>query len=129
MFYTVMGNILKSNEIITEIEVPTPKPGTKQQYLKFRLRKAIDFAISSVASMITMEAGLVGDARIVLGGVAPTPYRALAAEEAIKGRVITENLAEISAKAALNEAIPLSMNAYKLPITKTLVKRVMIASQ
>jgi xanthine dehydrogenase YagS FAD-binding subunit len=125
-FYTPLGNILNPNELITEIQVPTIKPGTKQRYLKFRLRKAIDPAISSVAAAITAEAGIVMDARIVLGGVAPMPYRAFAAEEVIRGKVITENLAEISAKAAMNEAAPLSGNAYKVPITKALIKRALL---
>lgn len=126
-FYTPLGNILKPNEIITEIQVPTARFGTKQQYLKFRLRKTIDFAISSVAAVITIEGGVVSQARIALGGVAPTPYRAISAEEALKGKVITESIAETSAMAALSEAVPLSQNAYKMPITKSLVKRAILA--
>jgi len=124
--YTVLGNILEPDEILTEVQVPTPKPGTKQQYLKFRLRKAIDFAISSVAAAITTEAGVVSDAKIVLGGVAPTPYRVTSIEDTIKGETITESLAETLAKAAVAEATPLSMNAYKVPITKALVKRAIV---
>lgn len=126
-FYTSLGNILKPNEIITEIQVPTLRSGSKQRYLKFRLRKAIDFAISSVASVITIEGGVVSQARITLGGVAPTPYRALSAEETLKGKVITESLAATAAKAALSEATPLSQNAYKVPITESLVKRAILA--
>ena len=125
-FYTPWGNILKPNELVTEIQVPAIMPSTKQRYLKFRLRKAIDPAVSSVAAAITTEAGVVIDARIVLGGVAPMPYRALGAEEAIKGKVITELVAEMSAKAALSEAVPLSMNTYKITITETLIKRALL---
>ncbi|MFC1915400.1 FAD binding domain-containing protein [Chloroflexota bacterium] len=125
-FYTGMGNTLDPDEIITEINVPTLKPGTRQQFLKFRLRKTIDFAISSVAAAITTEAGVVSEARILLGGVATTPYRARAAEETIKGKVITESVAEIAAKAAVSEAAPLSKNAYKLSITRALVKRAIV---
>lgn len=127
-FYTPLGNILKPNEIITEIRVPTPKPGTRQRYLKFRLRKTIDFAISSIAAAINTNYGVVSNARIVLGGVAPIPYRAYRAEEVIKGKEITDSLAEKAAKAAVSEAKPLSMNAYKVPITKSLVKRAIMAS-
>jgi len=125
-FYTVLGNILKPNEIITEIQIPTPKPDTKQRYLKFRLRKTIDFAISSVAAAITTENGVVTNARIMLGGVAPIPYRALRAEETVKGRVVTQSLAGTAAKAAVSGAVPLSLNAYKVPITETLVKRAIL---
>jgi len=63
--------------------------------------------------------------RVVLGGVAPIPYRALRAEDALKGKVITESVAEISAMIGVSEAVPLSMNAYKVPITEALVKRAM----
>ncbi len=125
-FYTAMGNILKPDEIITEVQVPTPRRNTKQRYLKFRLRKAIDFAISSAAAAITMEAGVVANARIVLGGVAPTPYRAIAAEKILTGNMITENIGELSAEASVDTALPLSMNAYKVPITKSLVQTVIL---
>lgn len=125
-FYTVGGNILKPDEIITEIQVPTPGSETKQRYLKFRLRKIIDFAIVSAAAVITTEAERVTNARIVLGGVAPIPYRAIAAEEVLKGERITEDAAEMSAKLATCDAAPLNANAYKLPIAKTLVKRAIL---
>jgi xanthine dehydrogenase YagS FAD-binding subunit len=125
-FYTPLGNILKPNELITEIQVPAIKPETKQRYLKFRLRKAIDPPLSSVAAAVTVEAGVVVDARIVLGAVAPIPYRAFAAEEVIRGKAMTENLAEVSAKAAMSEAAPLSGNAYKVPITQALIRRALL---
>lgn len=122
-FYLPMGNILKPDEIITEIQVPEPMSSSKQRYLKFRLRKAIDFAISSVAAVTTTEAGIVTNARIVLGGVSPAPYRATLAEEVLKGEILTEDVVEAAARKSVIEAIPLSKNAYKLPITKALVKR------
>lgn len=125
-FYTPLGNILELEGMITEIQIPAPRPGTKQRYLKFRLRKAIDFAISSVAVAITLQLGAVADARIVLGGVASTPYRAFAAEEALKGTGITESAAETSAKAAVSEAVPLSGNAHKISIARALVKRAIV---
>jgi xanthine dehydrogenase YagS FAD-binding subunit len=125
-FYTVLGNIMKPNEMITEIRIPTLQPDTKQRYLKFRLRKAIDFALSSVATAITIKAGVVSNIRIVFGGVAPIPYRALKAEETIKGKVITESLAETAVKGALIEATPLSKNAYKMVIMESLAKRAIV---
>lgn len=122
-FYTTLGTVLKPEEMIVEVQVPTPRPGTKGSYLKFRLRKAIDFAIVSTAAAITMEAGIVRDARIILGGVAPTPYRAKEAEEALDGETVTEAVAVAAAAASVAKAVPLSKNAYKLPIAKALVKR------
>ena len=125
-FDPLAGTILDVDEMVTEVEVPSPAAGTRSTYLKFGLRKAIDFAIVSVASAFTLEGGTCRKARIVLGGVAPTPYRAVAAEEALKGKTITENVAEIATKAAVAEAKPLSMNSYKLPITEALVKKAII---
>jgi len=122
-FYVPPGTILKPNELITEIQLPTPRPGARQQYLKFGVRKTIDPALSSVALVITTDAGKVADARIVLGGVAPAPYRSTEAEAVIRGRAITEGLAEAAAEAAVSRATPLAMNAYKIPLTKALVRR------
>ena len=125
-FYTAFGNVLEPNEVITAIQVPKVKSGVKQRFLKFRLRKTIDFAIISVAVVITMNNNIVSDARIVLGGVSPEPYRAVKAEEVIIGKPITESSAAKAAEASVSDAMPLSKNGYKIPITKSLVKRALL---
>jgi xanthine dehydrogenase YagS FAD-binding subunit len=125
-FYSPLGNTLRLGEMITEIHVPAPKPSTSQQYLKFRERKAVDFAITSVAAMVTSEDAVVTNARIVLGGVTSVPFRALKAEEMLRGEVITESLAEKAGMLALSEARPLSKNTYKIPISKALVARAIL---
>jgi len=122
-----LENDLDADEIITEVQVPEPASGTKQSFQRFAYRKAFDFAISSVAAAITSEAGNVTDASIVLGGVAPTPYRAADAEDALMGKAITESSAEEAGAAAVKDAEALSENAYKIQITKTLVKRAVLA--
>ncbi|MDP2931546.1 MAG: xanthine dehydrogenase family protein subunit M [Chloroflexota bacterium] len=124
--YTPIGNTLKANELITGIEIPLPAPETKQSFLKFRIRKAIDPAIVSVAAAVTVHDGLITDARIALGGVAPTPYRSLAAEDALKGSMLTAESAQAAAAATVRQAAPLSMNDYKLAIARALVKRAII---
>ncbi len=63
----------------------------------------------------------------MLGGVAPVPYRATAAEKATKGKAINETLAEMAGAAALKEVVPLTNNKHKIQIAKTLVKRAMLA--
>jgi xanthine dehydrogenase YagS FAD-binding subunit len=125
-FYTPLGNTLRSNEFITEIQIPAVRPETRQRFLKFAVRKTIDFAISSVAAVITVAADKVVNARIVCGGIAPTPHRAIEAEEILKGRILTDRLAASAAKSALTKAKPLSKNAYKLPITRTILKRAIL---
>lgn len=123
-FYTPLGNMLTPGEVITAIYIPKPSPVARQTFLKFTLRKPIDFAIVSVASIITLDQGLCTDARIVLGAVAPTPVRALKAEEFLKGKELSEETAAEAAELALAGAKPLSKNVYKLEIAKTLLKRV-----
>jgi xanthine dehydrogenase YagS FAD-binding subunit len=125
-FFEVMGNILNDDEIITEIRIPMPKPETKQVFIKFALRPTIDFAIVSVAVAIIFQAGKVSDARIVLGAVAPVPYRATGAENVLKGKIISEPVAETAAVAAVKDAVPLSDNKYKIQIARTLVKRAIL---
>lgn len=127
-FYKVMGNALNPDEIVKEIRVPRPPEGARQTFLKFRLRKAIDFAVVSVASVITTVGGVCTDVRIVLGAVAPMPVRATRAEEALKGKTVHAETAEEAALAAVKGAKPLAMNAYKVQITKALVKRTILNS-
>ena len=120
------STVLDPDELVTEIRIPKPRDGARQSYLKFTLRKPIDFAIVSVASVITVEKGVCVDARIVLGAVAPAPVRAKAAEEAIIGRPMDEHRAAEAAEQAVAGAQPLSMNAYKVEIAKALVKRALL---
>lgn len=114
---------LEPYELIREIQIPRPPKGARQSYAKFTLRKPVDFAVVSVASLITVEKGFCSDARIVLGAVAPAPFRAKAAEAAIKGTSVNEEAAANAAKLALADARPLGMNAHKVQIGRTLVKR------
>ncbi len=125
-FYTSMGTNLKAGELITSICVPRPGLSSKQRFLKFRERKTIDFALSSVAVVINSENGVVTKARIVLGGIAPVPYRAVEAEQVITGKKVSEGLAETTAKAAVNKAKPLRDNTYKVTLTRALVKRALL---
>lgn len=118
--------VLEPDELIREIEVPKPPIGARQTYEKFTLRKPIDFAVVSVASILTVDNGVCKDARIVLGAVAPEPVRARKAEEVIKGRTLDDAIAAEAATRALADANPLKMNGYKVEIAKTLVKRAVL---
>jgi xanthine dehydrogenase YagS FAD-binding subunit len=122
-FYHPLGNGLNMGEMIKEVEIPVLKGPIHQSFLKFTLRRPIDFAIVSVATMIAMSDGICRDARIVLGGVAPGPVRAKAAEEVVTGKTIDEPVASQAADAALAGSRPLSKNGYKIEIARTLVKR------
>ena len=120
------SNILEADELIKEIVIPKPAAGSVQRYEKFTLRKPIDFAIVSVASVVTINKGICKDARIVLGAVAPEPLRVRRAEEFLKGQSIDDATAGKAGKMALEGAVILNQNAYKIQIAKTLVKRTLL---
>lgn len=128
-FHTIAGTILEPDEILTEIQVPTPAEGTTSSYTKWGFRKALDFAIVSVACVITKQGKVCKDARIVLGGVAPIPWKATAAEKALVGKAISESSAKASATAALADVKPLKYNKYKVPVARTIVKRAILANR
>ena len=122
-FFNPMGNRLGTDEMVKEVEIPIRTMGSHQIFVKFTLRKSIDFAIVSVATVMTVEENICIDARVVLGAIAPGPVRAEAAEKALIGQTINTDIAAKAAEAALAGAKPLSRNAYKVEIAKTLVKR------
>jgi NADPH-dependent glutamate synthase beta subunit-like oxidoreductase/CO/xanthine dehydrogenase FAD-binding subunit len=122
------STILDQDELVVGIKIPAPKPASRQAFLKFRLRNSIDFPIVAVAVMIDMEAGEVAEARIALGAVAPIPVRAGGAEEFLRGKEISEEVAEKAAAIAVEDAIPLAENGYKAQIVKALVRRALLAA-
>jgi xanthine dehydrogenase YagS FAD-binding subunit len=116
------STVLAVDEIVTEIQIPSPPTGSKSAFLKFALRKSIDFPIVNCAVWVGG-----GAARICLNAVAPTPYRATQAEETIAGKTINEANAEAAGEAAVSAAKPLPATKYKAQIAKTLVKRTLLA--
>ena len=120
-------NILLANEILTAIEVPNAPSGSRAVYVKEMVRETWDFALCSVAAMLTLNGDLVVDARIVLGGVAPFPYRAAKAEAALRGKRLDEASAAAAGDAAVDGARPLARNAYKVPLTRAVVKRALLS--
>jgi NADPH-dependent glutamate synthase beta subunit-like oxidoreductase/CO/xanthine dehydrogenase FAD-binding subunit len=123
------STVLDADEMITEIRVPKIADGARQEYLKFTLRKPIDFAIVGVAAVISTRNGKCTDARLALGAVGPAPFRASAAEKSLTGKALTEEAAEAAAKAAVEGALPLSKNGYKVQVTRALVKRAILGER
>ncbi|RFZ76378.1 hypothetical protein DS742_23970 [Lacrimispora amygdalina] len=117
---------LNHDEIVTEIQMPSPNSGTKQNFIKFAQRPTIDFPVVNVATSITIEGDKVSDVRIVLNAVAPVPKRAIGVEEALKGKIISESVVETAVAAIANCAVPLKDNKYKVQIAKTLIKRAIL---
>ena len=121
-------NVLKPGEIVTEIFVPEPKSGSKGFYYKVRERQAWDHAIVSIATVVQSSGGTVRDARVVLGGVAPIPWRAPKAEAFLRGKKLDEPTAEKAGEIAVEGAQPLKDNGYKVGMAKALVQRGLLAS-
>jgi xanthine dehydrogenase YagS FAD-binding subunit len=117
-------NVLKNDELITHIQVPPSRFAANSTYLKFKERESLDFALSAVAAAVELDSNKkVLQARIVLGGVAPTPWQVPQAEEFLKGKSLDNAVLAEAAKKALAGAKPLEKNAYKIPLTETLVRR------
>ncbi|MBI2952701.1 MAG: FAD binding domain-containing protein [Chloroflexi bacterium] len=126
-FFKTLGNVLKPDEMVTEIQIPRPADGNRQRFIKLTLRKPIDFAVVSVASIMMVENGICRGARIALGAIAPTPIRATKAEQEIVGKPIDAQTAAAAADVAVAAAKPLSMNGYKAVQARALVQRAILA--
>ena len=116
------STVLDADEIVTEIQVPTPAAGVKSAFVKFAIRTSIDFPVVNCAAAISST-----DARICLNAVYNLPYRATKAEDAIKGKTIDVANAEAAGAAAAQGSIALSMNKYKIQIAKAMVKKTILA--
>ena len=117
------STVLDTDELVTEIQVPPPKPGTRQSFLKFRIRNSLDFPVVSLATVLSMNSDKIKDARIVLGAVAPIPLRIREAEDFLRGKPPGEEVAEAAGDVAVKSAIPLAKNKYKLQIIKALISK------
>lgn len=123
------STVLDPGEILTAVEVPKPPAGSRQAFQKLSTRGAIDFAQVSVAVHLQLDGDVVREARIVLGGVAPVPWRSPAAEQALLDAPITPERAALAGEAAIREAHPLEDNRYVTRLVATLVKRTVLATQ
>ncbi len=121
-------NILQPGEIVTEIQVPHPTAGSKGFYHKVRERQAWDHAIVSVSTVVQAKGGICQDARVVLGGVAPIPWRAAKAETFLRGKKVDESVAQRVGEIALEGARPMKDNVYKVGLAKSLIQRALLAS-
>ena len=120
-------NVLKPDELLVEVFIPTPAPGTKQAWTKLKNRQVYDFAVVAVAAAFTVENDTWKDGRIVLGGVAPVPYRATVVENQLKGKNIKSSIQQAAA-AIRTVARPMSMNAYKVDLAQNMLERTILAA-
>jgi xanthine dehydrogenase YagS FAD-binding subunit len=120
-------NVLRPDQVVISLRTGLDTPSEwRSTYLKFQERDGFDFALSAVALSLRVQNGAITDARIVLGGVAPRPWRCREAEQLLLGSMEAASLAKrgaAAADAALLGAEPLEHNAYKVPLTKGLLQR------
>lgn len=115
-------NVLAPNELLTHAILPAPG-NIKSGHYEVRYRAAHDWPIAFATVLLTMNGSIVQSARVVMGAVAPIPWRSQPAEQALAGKTISDETATAAAEAALKDATPLSQNAYKIQVAKTAVKR------
>lgn len=116
-------NALAPGELLAEVRVPEPAPGTRSAYVKARVDPSWDYALASAAVTLVVREDVVQDARMVLGGVAPRPYRAREAEGLLRGAAINLGLVQAVADAAVEAARPLRHNSYKVDLARTVVRQ------
>jgi xanthine dehydrogenase YagS FAD-binding subunit len=116
---------LKPNEIVTEI-VLSPAGGRKVAHYEVRQKAAFDWPLAVAAVAIQLNGQSVQSARVVLGHVAPIPWRSTEAESALTGKSLNEESAQTAAQAALAGAKPLSQNAYKVQLARVALKRAIL---
>jgi xanthine dehydrogenase YagS FAD-binding subunit len=119
-------NALAADEVLASVQIPAPNAGTRSAYHKVMDREAWTHAVVSAAVVLEMDKDVCRTARIVLGGVAPIPWRVPDAERMLAGQKVTTDLATRVAEAALAGATPLAKNAYKVPLAKTVVARTVL---
>lgn len=121
-------NSLKPGEVIVEVTVPAPAAGTRSTYIEAREKQSFDWPLVSVAAVMVTASGTrtIRDARVVMGAVAPIPWRSPQAEAALRGAPLDVARAKAAAEAALKDAQPMSDNAYKVTVAKVMVRRAIL---
>lgn len=128
------ANLLGSDEILKEIQIPTTPKNTYSVFLKDAPREVVDFAIVNMAMCITFKGndGVCENARIAAGGVSSGPVRSIKAEDVLKGQKITDALADVVADLVVKDAAPISpiwvSPSQRRQTLRTFVKRQLMAA-
>lgn len=114
---------LQPGDLLTAIRIPNTFAGKAHYFEKVRDRQVWDFALVNIAASFNMSGSSIGEARLVVNGVSATPYRLNAVEAFLRGKSRDKATADTAADMAVEGAVPLQHNAYKVPLMKALVKR------
>jgi xanthine dehydrogenase YagS FAD-binding subunit len=110
--------VLRPGELITRIDVPVSPLAAGSRYLKLRDRTTFEFAVVSVAALVRLQGGVVREAGLAFGGIAPRPWRPAAVERALLGRPLNANTIGAAAEALVRDARPREHNAFKVPLVQ-----------
>jgi xanthine dehydrogenase YagS FAD-binding subunit len=116
---------IEPNEILTEIIVPRQR-GARSAYYEVKQRECLDWPLTGAAVVLHMNGSTISRARVVLSQVAPVPWVSPEAEHELEGKTVSEDVADAAGKAAVSHATPLSMNGYKVQLTRVAVKRAVL---
>ena len=119
--------VLEPNEIVTDIILPPPPQGLKSSYRKVRARGSWDFALAGVALALQFKDGKIDQARVVLSGAAPVPWRSRETEEVITGRPLDAGAVGRASEAVVKNAQPLKQNGYKLALFRAILEEELTA--
>jgi xanthine dehydrogenase YagS FAD-binding subunit len=114
---------LQPGDLLTAIRVPSTWAGAQFYFEKIRDRNVWDFPLMNVASAMVTSGGNIERIRIAVNGVAARPLRLRAVEDSVRGKPRNAATGEMAGKLAVQGAIPLQFNAYKIPLMRNLVKR------
>ena len=117
----IQSHVVRSNEILTEVVIPPPKPGLRTSFEKLRPRGVWDFAMASLAMSLQMQGSVIASARVVFGGIAGRPLREKTVEGLLAGKELGAVLADDIVPRALANAAPLKYNAMKIEMAKGLL--------
>lgn len=120
-------NVLAKDEILTAVHLPPASETMRSTYHKVLDREAWTHAVISAAIALDMNQDVCRSARIVLGGVAPIPWRLPKVEAMLAGQKITPALAAKAGEAAIQGATALKNNSYKIPLTKAVIRRTLLS--
>jgi xanthine dehydrogenase YagS FAD-binding subunit len=116
-------NILEPGDLLTAIRIPSTWSGAQFYFEKVRDRNVWDFPLMNVASAMQLDGGNISRIRIAVSAVAPRPMRLRVVEDAVAGKPADSNTGEMAGRLAVQGAVPLQFNAYKIPLMRNLVKR------
>ena len=122
-------NILQPGDLLTAIRIPSAWAGARFYFEKVRDRNVWDFPLMNVASAAVLSGGNIDRIRIAVSAVAPKPMRLHAVEDAVRGKPADATTGEMGGRLAVEGAVPLQFNAYKIPLMRNLVKRAIVGQQ